>query len=110
MASRDGGDANFVEGIGGLPPIHFLNLRILGDAIGDEARADSERDRKSRLPPCGDAAQRGQIEMIVVVVALQDQIDCRKLNEGNSGGGGAGRFEPGKGGWAMGPDRITKNV
>ncbi len=110
MAGGNGRDANFVEGIGGLPPIHFLNLRILRDAIGGEARADSERDGKSRLPPGGDPAQRGQIEMIVVVVALQNQINGGKLIEVNSRGAVARRPDPGKRAGAMRPDGIAQNV
>ncbi len=110
MAGGNGRDADFVEGVGGLPPIHFLNLRILRDAVGGEARADSERDRESRLPPGGNAAQRGQVEMIVVVVTLQDQINGGKLIEVNSWGAVAGRPDPGKRAGAMGPDGIAKNV
>jgi hypothetical protein len=110
MAGRDGGDANFVEGVGGLPPIHFLNLRILRDAFGGETCADAERNRESRLPLGGDAAQRGHIEMIVVVVALQDQINGGKLIEVNSWGAVSRRSNPGKRARAMRPDGIAKNV
>jgi hypothetical protein len=85
-------------------------LRILCDAIGDEARAHAERDRKSRLPLGGNATQRGQIEVIVVVVALQDQINGGKLIEVNSGGAMTGRANPGKRAGAMRPDGIAEDV
>ena len=110
MAGRDGGDANFVEGVRRLPPIHFLNLRILRDSFGGEARAYAERNGESRLPLGGDATQRGHIEMIVVVVALQNQINGGKLIEVNSGGAVARRSNPGKRAGAMGPDGIAKDV
>ena len=110
MAGGDGGDANFVEGIGGLPPIHFLNLRILRDTVGGEARLDAERDRKSGLPLGGNATQSGQIEMIVVVVALQDQINGGELIEVDSGRAVAGRSDPGKRTGSMGPDGIAEYI
>jgi len=110
MACLDGGDANFVEGVGGLPPIHFLDLRILRDAFGGEARAHAERDGKRGLPLGRDATQRGHIEMIVVVVALQNQINGGKLIEIDAGGAMARRSNPGKRARAMRPDGIAKNV
>ena len=73
-------------------------------------RADAERNRESRLPLGGDAAQRGHIEMIVVVVALQNQINCGKLIEVNSGRAVARRSNPGERAGAMGPDGIAKDV
>ena len=110
MARGNGGDANFVEGVGGLPPIHFLDLRILRDAFGGEARAHAERDGKCGLPLGRDATQRRRIEMIVVVVALQHQIDRGKLIESDAGGAMARRSNPGKRAGAMGPDGIAKDV
>jgi hypothetical protein len=58
----------------------------------------------------GDATQRGQIEMIVVVVALQDQINGGKLIEVNSGGAMTGRANPGERAGAMRPDGIAEDV
>jgi hypothetical protein len=110
MASGDGGDANFVEGVGGLPPVHFLNLRILCNTFGGEARADAERNRESRPPLRADATQRGHIEMIVVIVTLQNQINGGKLIEVNSRRAVARRSDPGKRAGAMGPDGIAKNI
>ena len=110
MACGDGGDANFVESVGGLPPIHFLNLRILRDAFDGEARADAEWDGEGGIPLGGDTAQSGDVEMIVVVVALQDQIDCGELIEVNAGGAVSRRSDPGKRTGAMRPDGIAENV
>src|ERR1700689_2124655 len=110
MTGGNGGDADFVEGVGGLPPIHFLNLRFLRNALGGEARADAERDGKSGIPLGGNAAQSGDVEMIVVVVALQDQIDCGELIEVNARGAVARRTDPGERAGAMRPDGIAENV
>src|ERR1700723_2305970 len=110
MTSRHDGDADFVEGVGGLPPIHFLNLRILRDGFAGEARADAERDGKSGTPSGGNAAQSGDVEMIVVVVALQDQVDSGKLIEMDSGGAVARRTDPRERAGAMRPDGIAEDV
>src|SRR5580698_657536 len=110
MTSRHDGDADFVEGVGGLPPIHFLNLRILRDVFAGEARADAERDGKSGTPSGGNAAQSGDVEMIVVVVALQDQVDSGKLIEMDSGGAVARRTDPRERAGAMRPDGIAEDV
>src|ERR1700691_1801830 len=110
MAGGHGGDADFVEGVGGLPPIHFLNLRILRDAFAGEARPDAERDGKSGTPAGGNAAQSRDVEMIVVVVALQHQVDCGKLIEMDPGGAVARRTDPRERTGAMRPDGIAENV
>jgi len=110
MGGGNGGDGNFVEGIGGLPPIHFLNLRVACDAWGGEAGADAERDGKIGAPAGGDAAQGRKVEMIVVVVTLEHEIDGGKLVEMNSRGAVARRSDPGEGAGAMGPDGIAENV
>src|SRR5580693_2144177 len=110
MTGGHGGDANFVEGVGGLPPIHFLNLCILRDAVSAEARAKAKRDGKSGTPLGGNAAQRGRGKMIVVVMALQHQVDCGKLIKMDSGGAVARRTYPGERAGAMRPDGIAENV
>src|SRR5271156_2037657 len=110
MGGGNGGDGNFVEGIGGLPPIHFLNLREARDAWRGEAGADAERGGKNGAPAGGDAAQGGKVEMIVVVVTLEHEINGGKLVEMNSGGAVARRSDPGEGAGAMGPDGIAENV
>jgi len=110
MGGGNGGDGNFVEGIGGLPPIHFLNLRVACDAWRCEAGADAERDGKIGAPAGGDAAQGGKVEMIVVVVTLEHEIDGGKLVEMNTGGAVARRSDEGEGAGAMGPDGIAENV
>src|SRR5271154_1478826 len=110
MACGHGGNGNFVEGVHGLPPVHFLNLRILRDVLSGEARADAERDGKSRMPLRADATQSGQVKVIVVVVALQNQINRRNLVEMDTGRAVARRSNPGEGAGAMRPDGIAKNV
>src|SRR5579863_10278939 len=97
MPRGNGSHRNFVDGVSGLPPIHFLNLRIARDAIRGQARADTERNGKSRMPLRADAAQRGNVKMIVMVVALQHQINRRKLVEMNSWSAVARRSNPGRG-------------
>src|SRR5271156_6956655 len=110
MGGGNGGDGNFIEGIGGLPPIHFLNLREACDAWRGEAGADAERDGKIGAPAGGDAAQGRKVEMIVVVVTLEHEIDGGKLVEMNTGGAVARRSDEGEGAGAMGPDGIAENV
>src|SRR5580692_6914704 len=110
MARGNGGDGNFVEGVRGLPPIHFLNLRILRDALSGEARTDAERDGKSWMPLRADATRSGQVKMIVVVVTLQHQVDGGKLVEMDSGRAVARWSNPGKRAGAMRPDGIAENI
>ena len=76
----------------------------------EDARGRRRRNRKRGLPLGRDAPERGHIEMIVVVVALQHQIDRGKLIEIDAGGAMARRSNPGKRAGAMRPDGIAKDV
>ena len=57
-----------------------------------------------------EAAEGGDVEVIVVIVALEDEIDFRKMLKENARGAMA--FRAGEGNWAgaFGPDGIAENV
>ena len=110
MVGGDGGDADGFREFGWLPPIEFGDLGIDGDFFVEEAAGDAERDGEIWFPLGGEAAERGDVEMIVVVVALEDEIDFRKVVERNAGGAMALGAGEGNGAGALGPDGIAENI
>ena len=70
----------------GLPPVQFGDLGIGGDFFRQQAAGHAERHGKFGFPLRGDAAESRHVEMIVVVVALQHQIDFWKVLERNARG------------------------
>ncbi len=58
----------------------------------------------------GQPAERGEIEMIVMIVAEQDEVDGREIFEVDSGGAVTFWTRPGKGTGAKGPNRIREDV
>jgi len=93
-----------------LPPVQLGDLRVRGDFFGDETGGDSEGNGEIWFPLCSDAAQGWHVEMVVVVVALEDEIDFGKLVEGNAGSAMTFWSRPREGAGAIRPDGIAENV
>ena len=71
---------------------------------------DAERDGEIWFPLRGKATERGDVEMIVVVVALEHEIDFRKVVKRNAGRAMALGAGERNGAGALRPDGIAENV
>src|SRR5436190_18207231 len=86
-----------------LPPVELCR----DDAVTPHERAVAERREDPR--PL-EALERGDVEVIVVIVADQHEVDRRKVFEANAGRAVAVRAGERDGRCAVRPDRISKNV
>src|SRR5271154_537107 len=101
MESGDGSDADGIGEFCRLPPVEFGDLGVGGNFFGDEACGHAERDGEIWFPLRGDAAQGGHVEMVVMVMALEDEIDFRELVERDTGSAMTFWSHPGKGAGAI---------
>jgi hypothetical protein len=86
---RDG-DVGVAVGRVRLPPIEFDDAAKAGAA--DEGSV-GERGDDDGIVGAGEGAKRGEIAVIVVIVAEENDVDRRKLGEGQAGWLNATRAE-----------------
>jgi hypothetical protein len=91
----------------GLPPVE---LGDRGDARPPEDGAQAQADEEARVVALVETPQSGQVEVVVVGVADEDDVDGRQVLEAHAGGAVAARADPGEGAGPLGPDRIGEHV
>ena len=83
--NRGSGDLNR------FAPIEFLDRTNLPSL---QVSAHAERSNELRLPASGEPAQGRQIQVIVVIVAQQNDVDARKVFPSNAWRAVAARTDP----------------
>src|SRR5579862_7792927 len=83
MPSRNTSDLQFFCHHRRLPPIQLADLVACRNLVFFKPRAHAKRYNKLRLPLRTDSPLRGNIKMVVVIVALQHNIDGRQIFESN---------------------------
>jgi hypothetical protein len=110
MAGRNGGDADGIGKLGGLPPIEFGDLGIDGNFFGDQSWSDAERNSEVRFPLAHEAAESGHVEMVVMIVALQYEMNFGEMFEANAGRAMASGTGKRNRAGALRPDGIEQDV
>lgn len=86
-----------------LPPIEFDDA---GQAGAAEQGVEAERGDDERVVRAGEAAERGQVAVIVVIMAEEDGIDLRQRFEKEARCVHATRTDPAEEADAFAEDRI----
>jgi hypothetical protein len=90
-----------------IPPVE---LDDFGKAVVSQELSHAQPAKNARPVPLFQAFERGQVQMVVVIVREQDEIDLRQVVESNPGRPMAPRPDPGNGGDAFRPDRVGQDV
>jgi hypothetical protein len=88
-------------------PIEFVGRTSFS---GFQVPADAEGSDELRLPPSSEPPQGGQIQVIVVIVAQQNDVDARKILPLNAWRSAAARTHPQQRACPFRPDRIRQDV
>jgi hypothetical protein len=76
-------DAQPGQDIAGFPPVQ-LQAAVCLDVEVPEVGAVRQRDEKQRMVTLGQALQRGEVHVVVMVVTEQNRVDARQLLEGHA--------------------------
>ncbi len=90
-----------------LPPVEF---RDRFDSIAFEQAPIAEPGHDGAAMPAQQLVQRGEIEVIVVVMADRDRVERRQVFHPDAGRPVTGRPDPGDRADAAGPDRVRQDV
>lgn len=88
---------------GRLPPIQLWLGR---DSVPGEHAGNTERDDKARRVLGRDTPKSGQIKVVVVIVAKQDEMDSWEVFETNTRRSHSRWAKPGQWTWPIAPDWV----
>lgn len=100
-----GGDT--CDGAVALPPIQF---RFGSDPVPIQNCGDAERNEEAGVVNGRDAFEGCDIQVVVVIVAEQNEVDLRQAFEGEAGRDETLRTSPGEWAGTIAPDGVCEDI